>query len=49
MSRYIHESHNVTVLLYHLVFPAKYRRAVIDVTVTKRSGRCAWRSRPDTS
>jgi len=33
MSRYIHESHNVTVLLYHLVFPAKYRRAVIDATV----------------
>ena len=33
MSRYIHKSHNVTVLLYHLVFPAKYRRAVIDVTV----------------
>ena len=33
MSRYIHKSHNVTVLLYHFVFPAKYRRAVIDVTV----------------
>src|SRR3954463_10048412 len=33
MSRYIHKSHNVTVLLYHLVFPAKYRRAVIDATV----------------
>ena len=30
MSEYIHKSHNVTVLLYHLVFPAKYRRAVID-------------------
>ena len=28
MSQYIHKSHNVTVLLYHLVFPAKYRRAV---------------------
>ena len=26
MSEYIHKSHNVTVLLYHLVFPAKYRR-----------------------
>ncbi|MBW4551796.1 MAG: IS200/IS605 family transposase, partial [Spirulina sp. SIO3F2] len=25
MSEYIHKSHNVTVLLYHLVFPAKYR------------------------
>jgi putative transposase len=33
MSRHIHKSHNVTVLLYHLVFPAKYRRAVIDATV----------------
>ncbi|MCU7879280.1 MAG: IS200/IS605 family transposase, partial [Candidatus Thiodiazotropha sp. (ex Lucinoma aequizonata)] len=25
MSEYIHKSHNVTVLMYHLVFPAKYR------------------------
>ncbi|MBE9091957.1 IS200/IS605 family transposase, partial [Microcystis sp. LEGE 00066] len=25
MSEYIHKSHNVSVLLYHLVFPAKYR------------------------
>jgi putative transposase len=33
MSRYIHKSHNVTVLLYHLVFPAKYRRAVINAAV----------------
>jgi putative transposase len=33
MSEYIHKSHNVTVLMYHLVFPAKYRRAVIDVEV----------------
>ncbi|RFP56575.1 MAG: IS200/IS605 family transposase, partial [Limnothrix sp. CACIAM 69d] len=24
MSEYIHKSHNVTILLYHLVFPAKY-------------------------
>jgi putative transposase len=30
MSEYIHKSHNVTVLMYHLVFPAKYRRAVFD-------------------
>ena len=30
MSEYIHKSHNVTVLLYHLVCPAKYRRTVID-------------------
>jgi len=33
MSEYIHKSHNVTVLLYHLVFPAKYRRAVFDEKV----------------
>ena len=33
MSSYIHKSHHVTVLLYHLVFPAKYRRAVIDPEV----------------
>ena len=33
MSKYIHKSHNVTVLLYHLVFPAKYRKAVIDERV----------------
>ncbi len=29
----MHKSHNVTVLLYHLVFPAKYRRAVFDEAV----------------
>ena len=33
MSQYLHKSHNVTVLLYHLVFPAKYRRAVFDQNV----------------
>ena len=33
MSGYIHKSHSVTVLIYHLVFPAKYRRAVIDEQV----------------
>ena len=33
MSEYIHRSHNVTVLIYHLVFPAKYRRAVFDKNV----------------
>ena len=30
MSEYVHKSHNVTVLLYHLVFPAKYRKAVFN-------------------
>ena len=33
MSEYIHKSHNVTVLIYHLVFPAKYRRAAFDTDV----------------
>jgi len=28
VSEYIHKSHNVSVLLYHLVCPAKYRRVV---------------------
>jgi REP element-mobilizing transposase RayT len=32
-SEYWHKSHNVTVLLYHLVFPAKYRKAVVDKQV----------------
>ena len=31
--RYWHKSHNVSVLLYHLVCPAKYRRVVIDSQV----------------
>lgn len=30
MSACIHKSHNVTALLYHLAFPAKYRRVVLD-------------------
>jgi putative transposase len=30
VSEFIHKSHNVTVLIYHLVFPAKYRRVVFD-------------------
>ena len=33
MIEYIHKSHNVTVLLYHLVFPATYRRAICDSAV----------------
>jgi REP element-mobilizing transposase RayT len=36
-SKYIHKSHNVSVLLYHFVCPAKYRRVVfskaVDVTL----------------
>jgi len=33
MSKYVHKSHNVSVLLYHLVCPAKYRRAVFTEKV----------------
>ena len=33
MSEYVHKKHNVTVLIYHLVFPAKYRKAVFDYEV----------------
>ena len=29
MSEYVHKRHNVSVLLYHLVCPCKYRRAVL--------------------
>jgi REP element-mobilizing transposase RayT len=34
-SKYIHKSHNVSVLLYHFVCPAKYRRIVVSETVDK--------------
>ncbi|MHB8905360.1 MAG: IS200/IS605 family transposase [Melioribacteraceae bacterium] len=32
-SEYIHKTHNVSVLIYHFVCPAKYRRSVIDSSV----------------
>src|SRR5664279_5078502 len=32
-SKYIHKSHNVSVLLYHYVCPAKYRRIVFSEAV----------------
>ena len=35
MSDHIYKSHNKTVLLYHLVFPAKYRRKVFSKEVEK--------------
>jgi REP element-mobilizing transposase RayT len=35
VSKYIHKSHNVTVLLYHIVCPAKYRKAVFTSEVEK--------------
>jgi putative transposase len=33
VSEYIHKSHNVSVLLYHFVCPAKYRRIVFSPEV----------------
>ena len=33
MSKYIHKSHNVSVLLYHFVCPAKYRKVIFDKEV----------------
>ena len=35
MSEYIRKSHNVSVLLYHYVCPAKYRRVIFDDSVDK--------------
>lgn len=35
MSDNIHKSHNVSRLMYHFVFPAKYRRVVIDKEVDR--------------
>lgn len=33
MSEFIHKKHNVSVLMYHIVCPTKYRRAVFAATV----------------
>lgn len=33
---HIYKSHNKTLLLYHLVFPAKYRKKVFDDNVDKK-------------
>jgi len=34
-SKHIHKRHNVSLLLYHIVFPIKYRRKVITKRVQK--------------
>jgi len=36
VSKFIHKSHNVSVLLYHIVCPAKYRRAVFTPPVDRK-------------
>jgi REP element-mobilizing transposase RayT len=33
VSEYLHKNHNAKVLIYHLVLPAKYRRALFDEAV----------------
>ena len=35
MSNHIYKSHNKTLLLYHMVFPAKYRKKIFDDAVDK--------------
>src|SRR5215469_11565278 len=35
MSKYIHKSHNVSVLMYHIVCPAKYRKMIFSKEVDK--------------
>ena len=36
VSEFIHKSHNVSVLMYHIVCPAKYRRAVFTPPVDRK-------------
>lgn len=36
MSKFIHKSHNVSILMYHIVCPAKYRRAVLTAPVDRK-------------
>ena len=36
MSEFIHKKHNASVLLYHIVCPAKYRRAVFTPDVDEK-------------
>ncbi len=35
MSPYLHKRHNMSVLLYHAVCPAKYRRVVFEEPVDR--------------
>ena len=35
MNEYIHKAHNVSILLYHYVCPAKYRRVIFDDSIDK--------------
>ena len=35
MGKHIYKSHNKTLLLYHMVFPAKYRKKIFDDAIDK--------------
>jgi len=35
-STYIYKSHTISVLLYHFIYPAKYRKIVFSEAVDKR-------------
>ena len=35
MNEHVYKHHNKTLLLYHLVFPAKYRREVFNESVSQ--------------
>jgi len=35
MSKYLHKRHNVSVLIYHIVCPSKYRRVIFSASVGK--------------
>lgn len=43
MSKHKLKSHNKTLLLYHLVFPVKYRRSVITNEIGKSLKTFAWK------
>lgn len=36
MDEHIYKSHNKTLLLYHFVFPAKYRKKIFDDSIDKK-------------
>ena len=38
MSKLIRKEHNVSIIMYHIVCPAKYRKAVISQEVDKKMG-----------
>ena len=47
MSKFIHKKHNVSVLMYHIVCPTKYRRAVFAARLMPRSKKFVPKSKSD--